>query len=119
MIILCVLIDSLKIGDFITLKDTVFNVFLGVEGILNDDIHGMENITNIHDAIFCVHLQRQYSASRELSAFLQKRGNDPRSITDENELNYLKALEVRSFSYCINYFRRSCVSMFVFIERPR
>lgn len=85
--------DSLKIGDFVTLRDPTFNIFLGVEGILNEDVFGMEEISNIHDAIFCVHLQRQYSASRELHSFLQRHGNDPRSITDENEINYLKALE--------------------------
>lgn len=76
------------------MKDPAFNIFLGVEGILNDDIFGIEEIISIHDAIFCVHLQRQYSASRELYTFLQKRGNDPKAITDENELSYLKALEV-------------------------
>lgn len=88
------LLDSLKIGDYILLRDLSAGVFLAVEGILNDDIGGMADIDTIHDAIFCVHLQRQYSASRELNAFLQKHGMDSGNVTEVNELNYLKALEV-------------------------
>lgn len=76
------------------LKDPSFNCFLGVEGILNDDVCGMDGVKSIHDVLFCVHLQRQYSASRELTAFLQKHNMDPANIKDESELNYLKALEV-------------------------
>lgn len=104
--------DSLKIGDFVILKDQSFNIFLGVEGILNEDVCGLEDINSIHDAIFCVHLQRQYSASRELATFLQKHGNDPRSITDENELNYLKALEVRNTTTNSTFLDLSCLFLF-------
>lgn len=105
-------IDSLKIGDFVTLRDPTFNIFLGVEGILNEDVFGMEEISNIHDAIFCVHLQRQYSASRELHSFLQRHGNDPRSITDENEINYLKALEVQ-FIFRFQLRTRNCFNTLI------
>lgn len=90
---LFLVLDSLKIGDYIILRDLGAGVFLAVEGILNDDIGGMPDIDAIHDAIFCVHLQRQYSASRELNAFLQKHDMDSGNVTEVNELNYLKALE--------------------------
>lgn len=53
----------------------------------------MENVTSIHDALFCVHLQRQYSAARELNAFRNKYIKENKDITDESELKYLQALE--------------------------
>jgi hypothetical protein len=96
----CCIVDSLKIGDYVVLKDPSFNCFLAVEGILNDDVGGLETVKSIHDILFCVHLQRQYSASRELNAFLQKHNMDPANIKDESELNYLKALEVNQIFDC-------------------
>jgi hypothetical protein len=87
--------DSLKIGDYIVLNDAALGCFLSVEGILLEDVVGVDTITNLHDSIFCVHLQRQYSASRELNAFLQKYNMDVKQITEESELRYLAALEVR------------------------
>lgn len=61
-----------------------------------EDIVGADSISNLHDCIFCVHLQRQYSASRELNAFLEKYNMDVKNITDESELRYLAALQVRT-----------------------
>jgi hypothetical protein len=84
----------LKIGDYVVLNDVALNCFLSVEGILLEDVVGIDHMTSIHDAIFCVHLQRQYSASRELNAFLEKYSMDKRIIVEESEINYLKALEV-------------------------
>lgn len=109
--------DSLKIGDFITFQDAQLNCYLSVEGkyfdfdffklsqqfyicffsmvgILVEDIVGVEDIISLHDAIFCIHLQRQYSASRELNMFLERYNMDIKSITDESEINYLLALQV-------------------------
>jgi hypothetical protein len=115
--------DSLKIGDYVVFSDAVLNCFLNVEGILLEDIvanevspmrphththihthihshtlthtHTHTQIDSIHDAIFCVHLQRQYSASRELNAFCEKYLMDVKNITEESEQKYLQALEVR------------------------
>ena len=78
------------------MKDVNLGCFLSVEGILVDDVYGFDTILSIHDALFCVHLQRQYSASRELNAFLDQYGMDVKNISDESELKYLQALEVRA-----------------------
>ena len=83
---------------------------MSVEGILLEDLVGVEDIISLHDAIFCVHLQRQYSASRELNAFLEKYDMDVKKITEDSELKYLQALEV-----C--YFETSAISLSTTIYR--
>lgn len=75
---------------------------LSVEGILIEDIVAKEDLGTLHDFLFCVHLQRQYSASRELNSFLESHQMDVRNITDENELNYLQALEVNNDKLFLN-----------------
>jgi hypothetical protein len=60
-----------------------------------EDLVGVEEIISLKDAIFCVHLQRQYSAARELNAFLESYNMDISKITDESELKYLQALQVK------------------------
>jgi hypothetical protein len=82
----------LRIGDYVLLKDVLRNSYLSVEGILQDDIVAYEGSDNLFDCIFCVHLQRQYSASRDLSSFLLNFGNDPKSITEESQKKYYLAL---------------------------
>lgn len=74
-------------------KDITFSSYLCVEGILLEDVVG--NSTDfLQDSIFCVHLQRQYSASRDLNAFLANYGMDPKNVVDEGAKKYLQALEV-------------------------
>jgi hypothetical protein len=68
--------------------------YLSVEGIFIDDVVGTPQIASLHDSIFCIHLQRQYSASRELNAFLELYDMDASKIIEESELGYLHALEV-------------------------
>lgn len=85
--------DSLKIGDYILLEDVAKNCHLRVEGILSEDMVASETTLSIQDSLFCVHLQRQYSASRDLNAFLENVG-DVRTIEDEGAKKYLSALEV-------------------------
>ena len=85
--------DSLKIGDYIIFSD-ILGCFLSVEGILLEELVGVDAISSLHDSVFCVHLQRQYSAARELNAFLEKYGMDVKNITEDSELKYLQALEV-------------------------
>lgn len=48
------------------------------------------------DSLFCVHLQRQYSAAKELEEFLKKDKIDVRNITDANIAKYYQALKVIS-----------------------
>ena len=77
------------------LKDVIRNSYLCAEGILSEDISAYEGTDNLLDAIYCVHLQRQYSASRDLQAFLANYGNDIKKIEDESAKKYLLALQVR------------------------
>ena len=86
---------KLTIGDNIILKDVVKLGFLSVEGILLEDLFSVDNYKFLQDAVFSVHLQRQYSASRDLHAFLENYGMDARNIEDEGAKRYLQALEVR------------------------
>lgn len=79
------------------LKDVFRNCYLTTEGILNQEICVVEGTDNLLDALFCVHLQRQYSASRDLNAFLKQYENDVKKIEDESAKKYLLALQVNSF----------------------
>ena len=67
---------------------------MSVEGILLEDVFGVDERNSLEDAIFCVHLQRQYSASRDLNAFLKHYDMDERKIEDEGAKRHLKALKV-------------------------
>jgi hypothetical protein len=88
--------DSLKIGDYVYLRDVNLGCFLSVEGIISEDLVGVTTIKDLQDSLFCIHLQRQYSAYRELNVFLEGYGMDKSKITDEGEQSYYQALEVRS-----------------------
>jgi hypothetical protein len=93
----------LKIGDLVFFKDVVRNINLGVEGILMESLVGIDESFSLQDSIFCIHLQRQYSASRDLNAFFdhfKKLRNDTRNIEDESAKRYLKALQVNCFVNC-------------------
>jgi len=70
-----------------------------VEGIISEDLVGVEEINSLQDSLFCVHLQRQYSAFRELNAFLEGYNMDKTKISDEGELKYYEALEVEFWSF--------------------
>lgn len=74
-------------------KDAVRGLYLGVEGILLEDLVATDGF-NLQDSMFCVHLQRQYSASRDLNAFLELYDMDIKSIEDEGAKKYLIALQV-------------------------
>lgn len=80
------------------MKDTSRGQFLSIEGILLEDVCVAEGSDNLMDSIFCVHLQRQYSASRDLQAFLKTYNNDIKSIEDESAKKYLLALQVRLYN---------------------
>jgi hypothetical protein len=92
--------DSLKIGDYVLFKDVVRECHLSVEGILVEDLCGKKDLTSLHDSIFCIHLLRQYSASRELNTFLEASKEAGVTTFDESESKYLKALEVIFVIHC-------------------
>ncbi len=78
-------------------KDVAKLSYLSVEGILLEDVVGNDGQGFLQDSIFCVHLQRQYSASRDLNAFLSNYGMDPKNVVDEGAKKYLQALEVLKY----------------------
>jgi hypothetical protein len=86
--------DVLRIGDLIFFKDALRLCNLKFEGILLEDVFETPLISNLFDSIFCVHLQRQYSASRDLNAFLENYNMNPNNIKDEGAKKYLLALQV-------------------------
>eukprot|EP01032_Pedospumella_encystans_P029966 gene29966-33821_t len=85
-------VDALRIGDMVLFKEAVRGLYLGVEGILLEDLVATDGF-NLQDSLFCVHLQRQYSASRDLNAFLELYDMDIKSIEDEGAKKYLIALQ--------------------------
>ena len=92
--------DALRIGDMVLFKEAVRGLYLGVEGILLEDLVATDGF-NLQDSLFCVHLQRQYSASRDLNAFLELYDMDIKSIEDEGAKKYLIALQVQWFALCL------------------
>lgn len=87
-------IDVLRIGDFVTFKTAKHGGLLCAEGILRQDLAIVENLHVLDDALYCVHLQRQYSAAKELEEFLRKDKIDVRNIADANTAKYYQALKV-------------------------
>jgi hypothetical protein len=71
-----------------------FQTFLSAEGILMEDVVVDQNLLAFEDALFCIHLQRQYSASNELDTFLQTYFQGDKSTEDPNSLKYVQALQV-------------------------
>ena len=86
--------DGLKIGDLISLKSPKWECWLGTEGILLDNLSVTDLIDEYGDCIFAIHLQRQYSASRELDSFLETYANNMHDLptADDSMKQYLKAL---------------------------
>lgn len=84
----------LKIGDYITIKNLFLNYYLCAEGILVEDIVVDEKSSSFEDSLFCIYLQRQYSAARELEEFLRTSHTDEKVLhalqrgrDNENQLN--------------------------------
>jgi hypothetical protein len=71
-----------------------FQTFLCAEGILLEDVIVDQNLLAFEDALFCIHLQRQYSASNELETFLSSYLTGDKSNEDPNSLKYVQALQV-------------------------
>ena len=62
--------DTLKIGDVIHIKNLKIDCMLFAEGILLEDVAVNDALSSFEDALFCIHLQRQYSAALELNKCL-------------------------------------------------
>ena len=87
--------EELRIGDYITLKCVKADSYMYTEGILLEDLLAKPELSDFEDNLFCVHLQRQYSASRELEEFTEANNLDAGAkITDKSTLKILNALKV-------------------------
>ncbi len=84
---------TLKIGDLITFSNAKWAGMLSAEGILLPDIILNTNLSNLEDALFCVHLQRQYSASREYDDYMASIREDPNIAADPSNQKFITALE--------------------------
>lgn len=106
---LILLLDILRIGDLVTFKCSKYGGLLCAEGILLEDLIILDQITVFDDFLFRVHLQRQYSAARELDEFLRINKLDPKAISDPNTLKYYQALKVSIILFKNGiYFKHIC-----------
>jgi hypothetical protein len=88
--------EELRIGDYITLKCVKADSYMYTEGILIEDLLAKQALSDFEDNLFCVHLQRQYSASKELEEYTEVNNLDAGvKITDKSTLKILNALKVR------------------------
>lgn len=59
-----------------------------------EDVVVDQNVLAFEDALFCIHLQRQYSASNELETYLLTYLSGDKSSQDPNSIKYVQALQV-------------------------
>lgn len=80
-----------------TFKNIKHNSLLCAEGILLEDLIVDENVKVLEDCLFCVHLQRQYSAARELEEFKLRNSDD--KMQEPNTAKYFQALQVKGIFF--------------------
>ena len=112
--------DILRIGDYVTFKNVKHSTLLCAEGILLEDIIANDHVKVLDDCLFCIHLQRQYSAARELEEFMKSKKDD--SVDDAHAAKYFQALKVwnalhRKNIACSDYFFFSHFRSAVLITR--
>jgi hypothetical protein len=79
----------------VTFKNIKFDCHLSAEGILLEDLIVDESSKRFDDSIFCIHLQRQYSASRELEEFISTKHSMVKQTEDFSMAKYFQALKVK------------------------
>ena len=86
--------DMLHYGDNISLQDLVNDGYLAADGILAENVYVDPKTTSIFGSLFCIHLQRQYSAHRELEDFMYLHRNDSEEqLKDPSTAKFLQALQ--------------------------
>lgn len=63
-----------------------------------EDIIANDRVKVLDDCLFCIHLQRQYSAARELEEFVKAKKDD--NVDDTHAAKYFQALKVRYYDNC-------------------
>ena len=72
---------------------------LSAEGILLDDISVDDDENrSIDDSLFRIHLQQQYSATRQLEEFMTSAGNSKNGTPNFETEKYLRALKVKTIA---------------------
>ena len=68
--------DCLRIGDYIVIKSMKFDSFMVADGLLIDELQvcPRDSIECFEDSLFCIYLQRQYSAAREYDEYMESIG---------------------------------------------
>ena len=96
-------LEGLHVGDFIYLNylrvengQNLPDGYLSAEGIISEDVHLDPSSSSISSHLFCIHIQLQYSAHRELEEFNSLRIHDT-DAKDLATIKYQQALE-RSYS---------------------
>ena len=78
------------------------------EGILVEDVVVSDSLNLFEDSLFCIQLQRQYSAARELEEFLDLCASEGgmQSHTTEKYFNVLKVhYALNNYTFFISAFR--------------
>ena len=83
----------LKIGDFVRFDSVKFNYFFVFEGVLNTSINLTDDLSLLDNSLFCIHLQRQNSSSREYNEFIDANDIDENDITDKTVARYVNSLK--------------------------
>lgn len=87
-------IDTIHYGDYIYLHDLRYDGYLSAEGILSDEVYVDSRSSTIFSSLFCIHLQRQYSAHRDLEEFKHLHRNDTAEhLKDPSTAKFLQALQ--------------------------
>lgn len=97
-IILCLVIACftvyLRVGDYVTFRNTKFEGYLAADGILQPDVVLMDKEREFDDSLFCIHLQRQYAACSEYNEFIETYNVNDAGKDDKHTQKYLNALKV-------------------------
>ena len=81
----------LRIGDYVTFANGKLHGMLCAEGIWVEQVILRGDITTLDDALYCVHLQRQYSAAREYEEFMaSEHDEDPNDASLKRYKDALK-----------------------------
>ena len=80
--------DCLRIGDYIVIKSMKFDSFMIADGLLMDDLEvkPRDSIECFEDSLFCIYLQRQYSAAREYDEYMEALATRKEDALDKVEL---------------------------------
>jgi hypothetical protein len=92
--------EYLRVGDHVIFRSSAFENYLCAEGIISESLYLNKEIDYIDEFVFCVHLQRRYSAYKEYAEYMhhvQASGaaQTPLEDTVQRSLKYGKENEIK------------------------